>query len=242
MKVIKPAALILLLAGISFGAPITHANGVSGKVTSGQAVTGTVTGDGTDSYTFNVARGTSFLVTVAETGTHDDSFVPVIDLSGPDGHHEHMGNSLGITVPEIHPVEGPWTVTVSRLDGKSVSGGGYQLTLTQPPFAAVNAVTSALTSNAITGTNTRGNIGFHTFTGVAGHETTVALSPTGGQGFTPQAFFFSPTGELIGKMACPESCEGTTKITAAGTYTVVMTKGDSNDVTGTYSISVQDKN
>jgi hypothetical protein len=238
MKFAKPAALLALLAGISFGAPVAHANGVSTTITKGQPVTGTVTGEGTDSYTFNVTRGASFLVTVAENGIHDENFGPVLDLTGPDGHHEHMGQTLGITIPEQNPVEGPWTVTVSRGDSQNNSGGGYKLTLTQPPFQGG----STLTSTPVTGTNTRGDINVHTFTGVEGHKQAIALTPTGGEGFTPQAFVFSPAGQLIGGMGCAESCEGTARTTAAGTYTVVVTKRDTNDVTGTYSISVHDRN
>ena len=238
MRFAKPAALMVLLAGISWGTPASHANGVSTKITNGQPVTGTISADGSDSYTFDVAKGTSFLVTIAETGTHNENFLPIIDLSGPDGHHEHMGNLLGETVAETHPVAGPWTVTVSQGDQKNGSGGGYQLTLTQPPFKTG----STLSSSATAGTNTRDAISFYTFTGTADHQTAIALTPTGGQGFTPQAFVFSPTGELVGGMTCAEECEGTAKIGASGSYAVVVTKGDSNDVTGTYSISVQDKN
>lgn len=126
MKVVKPLALIALIAGISCGTPAAHADGVSTKITNGQPVTGAVTGKGSDTYSFNVAKGTSFLVTIAETGVHNDGFLPVIDLNGPDGHHEHMGFQLGETVAEVHPVAGPWTVTVSSGNGLGNVGGGYQ--------------------------------------------------------------------------------------------------------------------
>lgn len=227
----------LLLAGVSCGAPIAHANGVSTKITANQPVTGTVTADGVDNYTFNVTQGTSFLITIAETGTHDDSFVPIIALTGPDGEHGRIGYSLGETIPVAHPAAGPWTVAVSRM-GNGTSGGSYRMTLVQPPFKTG----SSLSSTATSGTNTRDSIDLYTFTGTTGHKDAISLTPTGGEGFVPQGFVFSPLGELLGQFSCGGSCGGTAKITAAGTYTVVVTKGDTNDVTGTYSLSVQDNN
>src|SRR5258708_1549044 len=59
-----------------------HADGVNGKITSGKSVTGTIT-SGTDSYSFKVAAGSSFVVSVAETGVYDTNFIPMIGLVAP---------------------------------------------------------------------------------------------------------------------------------------------------------------
>jgi hypothetical protein len=92
------------------------------------------------------------------------------------------------------------------------------------------------------GSNTRGQLDAWTFTGVAGHAKTLTVKVTDGAGFVPEALVFSPTGDLAGGFGCGESsCSHDVPIKAGGTYTVVVRKTDGEDVTGAYSLSVNDK-
>jgi hypothetical protein len=237
MRFVKPVALVALLAGISFGSTIARANGVETAITPNQPVTGSVSGEGVDSYSFTVSNGKSFLVTIAETGAHSEAFVPVVTLHGPGNYDTGEGHPLGETLSEVHPADGAWTIAVSAMAGPSNVGGGYRLTLVQAPFNGAGTLSSTPTS----GTTVRDQVNVHTFTGTAGHNEALSIAATGGEGFMPQTFVFSPAGELIGNMTCA-ACEGTVQSADAGTYAVVVTKGDPNDVTGTYSISVQEQN
>ena len=84
MRFAKTAALMVLLAGISFSAHSVHAAGVGNAITANQAKTGTVTGSGSDSYSFTVTNNQSFVAIVSETGVHDETFLPHLSLDGPD--------------------------------------------------------------------------------------------------------------------------------------------------------------
>lgn len=222
-----------------------HADGVSGKISNGQTITGTLTGKGSDIYSFNVpAGGGAFFVSVAETGPHDDTFVPGITLTAPDGHIRGRGAPLFTLLKQRNAVEGKWSVKVDQ-DGRGTVSGGYALTLVQVPGAvpATGGVTvgTLSTGAAGSGTNTRGKIDVWTFNGIAGHTSTLTLNKTGGDGFDPEVAVVSPTGNIIGGASC-DSCSQDFSLTAAGVYTVLAWKADDHDVTGNYTISVSDKN
>src|ERR1700679_843057 len=95
MKSIKPAArnhgrisrvlLLPLLFLTSWSVQTAQANGVKATISNGNAVTGTLTGKGFDTYTFKVTAGSSFVVSASETGPHDKNFMPRIDLTAPGG-------------------------------------------------------------------------------------------------------------------------------------------------------------
>lgn len=215
-----------------------HANGVNGPITSAQPVTGTVTGTGSDSYTFNVSLGKSFLVSIAETGVHDPNFVPQVEIDGPGGIHWITPQPLYEVMAKADPADGQWTIKVSRLDTKNVSGGGYRLTLVQAPAGQAATVLSA--GAAQSRANTRGNPDIWTFNGVANQKKKLSLKPAGGQDFVPEAYLFTPSGKLYGSGPCSGEC--TIPAGEAGNYTVVVVRGDYADATGTYSISFSEQN
>src|SRR5437867_5377775 len=72
------APLLVLICGSAHPA---HANGVNTTIGNGQTVTGSLSGDGSDSYSFKAPGGGSFEVSVSETGFHDPSFSPTITLT-----------------------------------------------------------------------------------------------------------------------------------------------------------------
>jgi hypothetical protein len=255
MKLLKPAArnrgrfvsLSLLALLISWSVQVAHADGVTGKISNGQTVNGTVIGNGFDTYTFKVpAGGDSFVVSLSETGTHDETFVPGITLTGPgtsDGRGS--GRPLFTILQKQKAAEGTWSVSVDRKD-HGTTGGGYALTLVQLPGAvpASGGITvGALSAGAASsGTNTRGKIDVWTFNGVAGQTKTLTLNQTGGTGFAPEIAVVSPTGGMLAGVSTETSSSLDISIAEGGVYTVLAWKSDDHDVTGAYSLTVNDKN
>jgi len=215
-----------------------HADGASGTITSGTSQTGTIT-SGTDSYSFTVPKGAgSFVITLAETGVHDTNFVPRLELVAPGGaagwnaHHYYTRHF------QKNPAAGPWTANVSRADGSS-TGGSYALTLLQFPN---NAGTTMSAGSPHSGSNTRGDVDVLTFSGVSGHTETLTLTPTGGTGFVPEVSVFTPAGVFASGMSCAAGCSEDVAITSGGTWVFLVSKLLGGDDTGTYTLSINDKN
>ena len=219
-----------------------RADGVKGTIANGQTVNGTIIGTGVDTYSFHAAAGGAFVIAVSETGAHDPSFVPEINVAAP-GASEGPGSAHSLHASFVQPnaAEGTWTFKVSRAGG-GTTGGSYALTLVQTPGAvAANHVMAA--GQAYSGSNTRGQLDAWTFNGSAGGTKTLTVNVTDGAGFVPEALVFSPAGDLAGGFGCGEgSCAShDVPIKANGTYTIIVRKTDGEDVTGAYSLSVNDK-
>jgi hypothetical protein len=224
---------------LSFAALVSlYANSAlaTGAITANQPVTGTISGSGSDSYTFNVAKGTSFVVSIGAT-SNQSKFFPQIDIDGPGSFHAQRGGPLQSLIPAPDPTDGQWTLKVSQLNPDS-GGGSYSLTLAQTPVG--QSATALTLGNASSETNTPGKLDFWTFSGTAGQTMSLSLTPTSGQGFVPDGYIFLPSGALKSGPPCSGECD--ISIAETGTYTVVVVKGDDNNVTGAYSISINNKN
>ena len=203
-------------------------------------MTGTVTGTGSDSYTFSVAQGTSFIISVGETGVHDPKFVPMIGLVDPNGLERGHASPFNSKIQEDTPAAGPWTVKVSRGDDGGTSGGNYSLTLVQAPVST--GATQLTAGSATPGSNTRGDVQLWTFTGTAGQSEKLTFNATNSHGFIADTSIFAPSGLIIGGGPCAATCEGNIAVTQNGTYTIAVSRQDSSDVTGNYTISVSNQN
>lgn len=226
------------------GAP-AHANGVTGTIGNGQTVNGTIISSGFDNYSFKVMEGSSFVVSIGEAGVHDESFAPEITIVTPGtGDVRGSARPLHTRIEEINVAAGTYTVTVSRHKG-GTTGGTYALTLIQIPggFSAPGGVAAVPMSPgaAYSVSNVRGNLGVFTFTGMAGHTATLTLNQNTQAGFTSEISVYTPTGGFAGRFACPASCNQDVSLTMGGIYTVVVSKFDDNDITGTYTLSLNDK-
>ena len=213
---------------------VQPANAATPTIANGEIKTGTITGAGSESYTISVpAGGGSFVVSAGETGSHTKGFVPEIDLVAPGGNAgAGLGKPYFTNIEQDNAAEGKWTVKVSRADGGQ-SGGGYALKLIQIPGATGTALTGDSSGSIV-----RGGIDVWTFTGTAGHTATLTLARTGGKGFYPKISVFTPAGAAAGGVTCSDSCAQDFAITAAGTWTVLVSKFDGNDETGTYTLSI----
>jgi hypothetical protein len=236
----KAAWLLAALAIVSAPAHIAHANGVSSSILSGDTKTGTVTGTGVDSYTFRATAGSAFVANVAETGTHDATFIPKLDLLAPGGGGTGNANTLFTRLLQFNAAEGTWTIKVSRGDDKGLTGGTYALTLVQVPGAGHG--TALARGRAYSGSYSRSTVDVYTFAGVTGHAATLTLTPTDETGSAPEITVFTPSGDMAGRRQCITSCDQDVATDSAGTYTVLVWKHDANDVAGTYTLTVNDKN
>jgi len=255
MKSIKSAArnhgrilslsLLSVLFLTSWSVQTAHANGVKTTISNGKAVTGTLTGNGFDTYTFKVTAGSSFVVSVGETGPHDATFMPRIDLVAPGGiDGPGIWAPLHARLVETNAAEGTWSVKVSRAEAGGTTGGTYALTLIELPGAlppSGGIAGGAMSTGANSGSNVRGQVDVWTFDGVAGQTKTLTLSQTGGAGFFPEINVFAPTGNDAGGLDCVTSCSLDVSIKTSGVYTVLAWRKDSADATGKYTLSVNDK-
>jgi hypothetical protein len=218
-----------------------QANGASGTISNGQTVTGNVTGEGFDTYTItSPLGGSSFVLSIGETGIHDQNFLPAIDLTDPGSSTRGVARPLNAKLEEINAAAGTWTVNVRRGDEGGTSGGSYALTLVQVPVAAGGTIGSAMSPDGSTsGSITRGSVDVRTFNGVAGHKATLTVSGTDKSGFFPEISVITPTGDPAAGFGCVDGCSQDFPITAEGIYTVIVSKGDDNDVTGNYTLSVK---
>jgi hypothetical protein len=227
---------LLILASASVNP--ARADGVSGAISNGQTVSGTVTGSGHDDYSFSSSQGGTFIVSLGETGNHDQHFVPQLEVIPPGaiaGQSEARPYYTNRQV--VKAAAGKWTLRVSRLDSNDTSGGTYTLKL-----AVAGGAGTALTPDQDkSGSNTRGDMDVYTFAGTSGHTARVTLNPTSGNHFAPEVDVFGPDGALANGMWCAARCSFDVP-TTNGTYTVTALKHDDSDVTGTYTLSVSNAN
>lgn len=239
MRCLLLSLLVLAAAQVN----LAHADGVNAEITSGKTVTGRIAAaSGFDTYTFNVpVAGTSFILDLAETGPHDESFMPSLDLTDPAGQMSGKGHLLSQVISIPNAAEGKWVVKVHRHNFGS-TGGTYALTLLEIPGAIAGSggtAAVALSPGAsFPQSSSPGQLSVFTFQGIAGQKMTFSLDAAAGSGIFPQAVIFAPGGGPAGGIGCTKECSQDFIPTTNGTYTVVAWRIDSSEATGTYSLSV----
>ncbi len=116
-----------------------------GQMNVGQTYTGSILRGDLDQWSFNAVKGNSITVTARETGTNT-SFVPLIQLIGPDG--TDYGYSAGDTVAQrsiIAGASGVYKVVVSRND--ATDGTGYYSLLVTGPAKTPSPVAQPVTDD-----------------------------------------------------------------------------------------------
>jgi hypothetical protein len=215
-----------------------HADGVSSTITSGKTVTGTITGQGVDTYTFTAAQGATFVISLGETGDHYSLFRPQLEVRAPGQTAGPSEARPYYTRREINnAAAGNWTIIVSRMDSDQSSGGSYALKLAVADGSGA-ALTSGQNKN---GTNTRGGLDVYSFAGTPGQKQRLTVTGTGGAGFVPEVRAFGPDGTDLGSVYCATGCSMDVE-TGNGNYTAMVWREDDNDVTGSYSLSVGNAN
>lgn len=236
----RPRALRLILLSLllSFlcGIGATPALAATGAIGNGQTVGGTLAGTGVDSYTFTANAGDSITVSISEVGPNTDLW-PRIDLVRPDG--SFGGNEWGDLHAKLQGTanqSGTWTVKVSyHAHSATTPSGSYSLTLVKVPGAPGREMYPGTTYS---GSITRGTLEVWTFYTLG--PVTLNLSATDGSGFQSWAQVYRPNGTGAGgtRTTTSSTLQVTVSSATAGLYTVLVSKRDANDVTGSYSLSV----
>ncbi|MFN3828413.1 MAG: DUF6531 domain-containing protein [Micavibrio sp.] len=244
------AALLLLLTAGSFlyqqYSPAQKISmlslGVSGSIENGQIVSGNIPNNTTiDSYTFTVDAGDVIAVSVSEIGT-DTDFKPKVQLKKPNGTSggAGQGNFYARWVTS-GAVAGTWTVEVTRYDNKT-TGGDYELIMVKVPGALSisggNSGGVMYPGQTYSGTIVRGDVDIWTFVGGSTSPVAITGTITGGSGF--RSYFQAYDANGTSKGAIYPTTTATLNVGSivnGDTYTVLVYKGEQNDVTGTYTIS-----
>ena len=235
--------LLSLLFLTSWRVQTAHADGVNAVISSGKTVTGQIaTASGFDTYTFEVpVGGASFVLDLAETGPHDESFMPSLDLTDPAGHQSGKGHVGSQVISLPNAAEGKWIVKVHRHNFGS-TGGAYALTLIEIPGALAGSggtpAVELTPGTTYPESSAPGQLSVFTFQGVAGQKMTLSLDAASGSGIFPQAVIFAPEGSPAGGVGCTKGCSQDFATATSGTYTIVAWRIDESEVTGKYSLTV----
>ncbi len=235
--------LLSLLFLTSWRVQTAHADGVNAVISSGKTATGQIaSASGFDTYTFEVpVAGVSFVLDLAETGPHDETFLPTLTLTDPVGNVGGKGHVYSQVISMPNAAAGKWIVTVDRHNSGS-TGGTYALTLIEIPGAIAQSDGTpavALTpGTSFSQSSTPGRLSVFTFPGVAGQKMTLSLDAAAESGIFPQAAVFAPGGGPAAGVACNSSCSQDFTPATSGTYTVLAWRIDESEGAGTYSLSV----
>lgn len=227
--------IALLAAALCTFANPSYANGVNSQIVSGEAKTGTLSGEGADTYSFLAAAGGSMVAVVTETGLHDDNFIIGFERTEPSGTSRGNWKTYSSQMEDQGTTQGTWTYKVSRAEHGTSGTGSYKFNLMQVPYAGAAAMNNG---QSYDGSLAQGDIKAYSFMGAAGQAKTLTLTKTSGNGYPPKLAVYDPAGNLITGKGCGETCEETVHTDSAGTYSVLLTRYDEGgDATG-YRLSV----
>lgn len=214
-----------------------------GALNNGANYAGSILRGDLDEWSFNANTGDDITVSVSEVGTNT-SFYPVIQIVGPDG--TDFGYSWGDLWASRHitaNATGSYTVTVSRYDS-SDGTGNYLLTMARSPatftVASGDDGGSIALGSTHSGTILRGDLDQWSFNAVKGQVIHVTATETGANtSFFPLIEVIGPDGTNYGYAW--GDVTATRQITAGstGVYKVVVSRYDSTDGSGHYSLLVQ---
>ena len=233
MKLVRMTRLLAAL--VIAGVVPAHANGVSSQITSGEAKTGTLSGEGFDTYSFPAAAGGMIMAVVSETGVHDDNFIIGVERTEPGGASRGKWKTYSTEMEDEGTKQGTWTFKVSRAEHGATGTGGYKFNVVQVPVAGATAMSAGQNYD---GSLAQGDIKAYSFAGTAGQARTLTLSQTSGNGYPPKLSVYAADGTLIVGKGCTPACETTVQTAANGTYTVLLTRYDEGGDASGYRLSV----
>lgn len=210
-----------------------RANEVNSPVEFGKTVSGTLRGAGADIYTFKTKKGGSVIITVSETGQHDDNFFLQLEITGP-GNTSMGGGKPGLYRQVMNNVEeGDWSVKVS--DGGTVAGG-YNFTVLRIPGTEGQKVKFGQEyKGAIKG----GSLDVYRISGTPGVNAEIDINSSSSE-FMYAFYVFDPAGTNISGGGCSGQCGSGLQLTAYGDYIFMIGADDSGGPTeGSYTLSVK---
>lgn len=228
---------LFLVGSFICSSSVAYADGVSAMIDSTKPVSGVITGQGVDRYTFDVSEKDGFVVSLSAVGEPAAWFMPSLSLLDPDNEMvDGSGQSFFSRVRGDEPRAGTWAVEVSRGDGGE-DGGAYELRLIQVSKAKGTPVKFG---QAYEGDIIRGAVDIYTISGTPDVTASLSLTVKEGAGFMPEVNVYTPGGTNGGMMGCTDSCSMDLLMQENGPYTVMIWRNDANeDQKGSYTFSVQ---
>ena len=198
----------------------------------GQVVVGSISVAGQlNPYTLTVADNDVVTIMVGKTS---GSMNPRLELYGSAGN---LIASANYAITRTFTTGGTYTVLVR--DDSSINTGGYAITWNKlvNPCNAIAISCGQTVSGAIGASVNTPPWNFYTFTASAGDVVTIRASKTSGSLY-PYLELYGPTGTLVGSIYSSPLAELDKTLTAAGTYTVVMSDVNYAN-TGNYTLTWQ---
>lgn len=209
-----------------------------GPMTNGATYTGAIYPGDIDTWTVDAKRGDFLYLGMGETSAPSPEFWPWIRLIAPDGKlldSEFDAFGVASQVSATAPVTGRYTVVVGSGDqivGQTVGtgAGGYRLTLAQVPGTPKPSPgdEGGELTGTVNGTIYVGDVDAWTLPAKAGDTLTIRMVEGAGASrtFTPAIGLIDPTGKQIGGDAGASQAEVQQVVRLDGTYTVLVSTGD----------------
>ncbi|TVQ82480.1 MAG: sel1 repeat family protein [Micavibrio sp.] len=210
---------------------------IVGTIENEKPVHGTVKGRDVHSYHFDVAEGSSFIVTISGKGEAVPGFF--LDLQLFDSDNNMTDAASGDVYARLSAFDmpaGEWRIDVNRGDGGE-DGGDYELKLLQAPVARGALMKFGET---YTGSIFRGAIDVYTISGTPDVLGRITLAPTDeNAGFEFDVMVFAPNGGMADFIGCTDRCYTDLEMTEYSDYTVMVGRTDYHDIEGEYTLSVE---
>ena len=210
---------------------------IVGTIENEKPVQGTVKGRDVHSYHFDVAEGSSFIVTISGKGEPVPGFFLDLQLFDSDNNMtDAASGDVYARLPAFDMPAGEWRIDVSRGDGGE-DGGDYELKLLQAPVARGALMKFGET---YTGSIFRGAIDVYTISGTPDVLGRITLAPTDeNAGFELDVMVFAPNGGMADFIGCTDRCYTDLEMTEYSDYTVMVGRTDYHDIEGEYTLSVE---
>ncbi|MEM8710291.1 MAG: hypothetical protein AAGG01_05025 [Planctomycetota bacterium] len=208
-----------------------------GKLANGRVHTESITPGDLDSYTFDAEAGQGVKLRVASLGPA--TLTPEISVYYTTGGLFLHANARTVAdLQVLTPITGTYTVVVADSPDDGYGGTGpYELRFVRAPAPAEHGtlISDGVKSEQIT----LGDMDTYTFEAVAGEGLELRMARTGSSSLTPEFWVFPPDGQyLSGGLG---ATVGATFMEApqTGFYTVLVTDGVHDSLTGTGSYELR---
>ena len=233
----RAAVLFLLpLLVLIFGIHPARANGVSMALANGQIVYGSVSGMGTDTYTFTypISYGNYFISMWEYAGHSATDWAAVLGAGGGCDDYDYFYRG-GIYA------SGTTTITVAKCSYTAPTAA-YALQVIWLPGTPAQATGysggAMLPSTTYPGTINLGEQDVWSFQGVTGQTVSVVLTKTsGGSGYCPTARFMDASGATGAFSTCTTASQGFYPLTGTN-YVIVQNAYVNTGDTGGYTLNV----
>jgi hypothetical protein len=210
-------------------------------ITSGDAVMGTITVGGQDTWTFTAAPGNSIYLRVGELSDASGNFAPWIQLKTPDGSLAAQAiNEADTALTYTATQSGTYQVVISAWHAGGA--GTYKLYFAKAPSTFIvppgDDGGALINGGSRSGTINRGDLDLWSFVAYSGQAISLRCSELSDDtgNFAPWILVYNPDGSLAAQAINEADTQLSYTATQSGTYLVVISAWHAGG-TGTYQLS-----